>query len=119
MIALTYRGRRQSDKRQIEKGLEALESITDNATRGLASALKGPTVGFEMIVPTLVEQSEALGIIKQQKERILGRISQQRAQKLSLIKGKMINRNITVAFSAEMALARQRFSRPSLAYCRP
>ena len=25
MIALSYRGRRQSDKRQIEKGLEALE----------------------------------------------------------------------------------------------
>ena len=103
MIALTYRGRRQSDKRQIEKGLEALENITNNATKGLATALKGPTVGFEMIVPTLVEQAESLGIIKQQKERILGRISQQRAQKLSLIKGKMINRNITVAFSAEMA----------------
>ena len=56
-----------------------------------------------MIVPTLVEQAESLGIIKQQKERILGRISNQRAKKLSLIKGKMINRDITVAFSAEMA----------------
>ncbi|MGD8403054.1 MAG: prenyltransferase/squalene oxidase repeat-containing protein [Anaerolineales bacterium] len=103
MIALTYRGRRQSDKRQIEKGLEALEKMTENATSGLASALKGPTVGFEMIVPTLVEQAESLGIIKQQKERILGRISKQRAKKLSLIKGKMINRDMTVAFSAEMA----------------
>ena len=103
MIALTYRGKRQSDKRQIEKGLEALEKMTDNATKGLATALKGPTVGFEMIVPTLVEQAESLGLIKQQKERILGRISKQRAKKLSLIKGKMINRNITVAFSAEMA----------------
>ena len=103
MIALTYRGRRQSDKRQIEKGLEALEKMTDNATKGLATALKGPTVGFEMIVPTLVEQAEALGLIKQQKERILGRISNQRAKKLSMIKGKMINRHITVAFSAEMA----------------
>ncbi len=71
MIALTYRGRRQSDKRQIEKGLEALEKMTDNATKGLAAALKGPTVGFEMIVPTLVEQAENLGIIKQQRERIL------------------------------------------------
>ena len=103
MIALTYRGRRQSDKRQIEKGLGALEQITENATKGLATALKGPTVGFEMIVPTLIEQAESLGIIKQQKERILGKISKQRSQKLSLIKGKMINRHITVAFSAEMA----------------
>jgi halimadienyl-diphosphate synthase len=103
MIALTYRGRRQSDKKQIERGLEALENITDNATQGLAASLKGTTVGFEMIVPTLVEQAESLGIIKQQKESILGKISKQRAHKLSLIKGKMINRHITVAFSAEMA----------------
>ena len=56
-----------------------------------------------MIVPTLVEQAESLGIIKQQKERILGRISKQRTKKLSLIKGKTINRHITVAFSSEMA----------------
>jgi halimadienyl-diphosphate synthase len=103
MIALTYRGRRQSDKKQIDRGLEALENMTDNATQGLAASLKGPTVGFEMIVPTLVEQAESLGIIKQQKENILGKISKQRAHKLSLIKGKMINRHITVAFSAEMA----------------
>lgn len=103
MIALSYRGRRQSDKRQIEKGLEALEDITDNATKGLANVLKGPTVGFEMIVPTLVEQAEELGIIRQQKERILGKISKQRAEKLSLIKGEMINRHVTMAFSAEMA----------------
>ncbi len=103
MIALTYRGRRQSDKRLIEKGLEALGRITSGATNGLSSAFKGPTVGFEMIVPTLVAEAESLGIIKQQKDRILGRIAHQRAQKLSHIKGKMIDRHLTVAFSAEMA----------------
>ena len=103
MIALTKYGRRHSDKVAIEKGLKALEDITNNATRGLREALKGMTVGFEMIVPTLVAEAESLGIIKQQKERILGRISQQRAQKLAHLKGKMINRDVTMAFSAEMA----------------
>jgi halimadienyl-diphosphate synthase len=102
MIALTKCGRRQSDKRAIEKGLLALEDITTNATKGLSAALKGLTIGFEMIVPTLVIEAESLGIIKQQKERILGRISQQRAQKLSRLQGKMINRHLTIAFSSEM-----------------
>jgi halimadienyl-diphosphate synthase len=103
MIALTKCGRRQSDKVAIEKGLLALEDITNNATKGLSTALKGMTVGFEMIVPTLVAEAESLGIIKQQKERILGRIAQQRFQKLSRLQGKMINRHVTMAFSAEMA----------------
>lgn len=103
MIALTYFGKRQSDRAQIDKGLRALEKITDNATKSLNSAQYGATVGFEMIVPTLVAEAETLGIIKQQKERILGRIGQYRTKKLSQIKGKMINRYVTVAFSAEMA----------------
>jgi halimadienyl-diphosphate synthase len=103
MIALTYTGKRRSDKTLIEKGTLALENITDHATKGLNLSEKGPSIGFEMIVPTLVAEAEALGIIKQQRERILGRIGQQRAKKLELIKGKMVNRYITVAFSAEMA----------------
>ena len=103
MIALTKCGRRQSDKRAIEKGLLALEDITNNATKGLSNALKGFTVGFEMIVPTLVAEAESMGIIKQQKERILGRIAHQRVEKLSRLQGKMINRHLTAAFSAEMA----------------
>lgn len=103
MIALTKYGRRQSDKIAIEKGLLALDDITNNATKGLSTALKGLTVGFEMIVPTLVAEAESLGIIKQQKERILGRISQQRSNKFSRLQGKMINRHVTIAFSAEMA----------------
>jgi halimadienyl-diphosphate synthase len=103
MIALTRCGRRHSDKRAIEKGLIALEDITSNATKNLSTSLKGLTVGFEMIVPTLVAEAESLGIIKQQKERILGRIAQYRSKKLSLLQGKMINRHITIAFSAEMA----------------
>lgn len=103
MIALTHRGRRGQDKKQIDKGLEALERIVAGATQGLLSDPNGATVGFEMIVPNLVAEAENLGIIKKQGERILGRLSRQRKAKLALIKDKKINRQITAAFSAEMA----------------
>lgn len=103
MIALTQRGRRAQDQAQVERGLLALENITSNVTGRLRSDFNGPTVGFEMIVPTLVAEAETLGIIKRQSERILGRLSEQRKTKLNLLRGKMVNRHITAAFSAEMA----------------
>lgn len=103
MIALTKRGKRHHDQRQIERGLAALELVTTGATQGLSADPNGSTVGFEMIAPTLVDEAEKLGIIKRQGERVLGKLSRQRAEKLSLIQGKMINRYLTVAFSAEMA----------------
>ncbi len=103
MIALNYRGRRMHDKTQIERGLEALEKITSGATQGLASDPNGATVGFEMIAPTLVTEAEKLGIIKQQGDRILGRMSQMRIKKLEKLTGLKISRHITPAFSSEMA----------------
>jgi halimadienyl-diphosphate synthase len=102
MIALTYRGRRGHDKVQIENGRLALERIVSGATQGLQADPNGATVGFEMIAPTLAEEAERLGIIKNQGDRILGRLSKQRAKKLSYLKGKMISRHVTMAFSAEM-----------------
>jgi len=103
MIALTYRGRRGHDKVQIENGRLALERIVSGATQGLQSDPNGATVGFEMIAPTLAEEAERLGLIKGQGDRILGRLSKQRAKKLSYLKGKMISRHVTMAFSAEMS----------------
>ena len=103
MISLTYRGRRSRDKIQIERGLRALEIITSGATQGLRSDPNGATVGFEMIIPTLVAEAEKIGLIKQQGERILGRLAKQRKIKLDLIKDKKINRYITASFSSEMA----------------
>jgi len=103
MIALTHRGRRARDRQQIDKGLLALEQITSGATKGLMSDPNGATVGFEMVVPTLVAEAENLGIIKQQGDRILGRIGQLRKIKLNTLRGKKINRHLTAAFSAEMA----------------
>lgn len=81
MIALTHRGRRAHDKVQIENGLYALDRITSGATQGLASDPNGSTIGFEMIMPTLVAEAEKLGIIKQQGDRILGRLSKLRELK--------------------------------------
>jgi halimadienyl-diphosphate synthase len=103
MIALTYRGRRSQDRLQIERGLLALEAITGDVADRLRSDSNGPTVGFEMIVPTLVAEAESLGLIQRQGEKILGRLNEERRIKLSLLKGKLVNRRITAAFSAEMA----------------
>lgn len=103
MIALTCRGRRAQDRAQIERGLLALERITAGATDGLAADPNGATVGFEMIVPALVEEAERLGIIKQQGNRILGRLARLRQAKMAKLAGLKINRHISAAFSAEMA----------------
>jgi len=103
MIALTYRGRRGHDKAQIENGRLALERIVGGATQGLQSDPNGATVGFEMIAPILAGEAEKLGIIKSQSDRILGRLSKLREKKLAYLKGKMISRHVTMAFSAEMA----------------
>lgn len=103
MIALTYRGRRGQDKLQIEKGKLALERVVSGATQGLQADPNGATVGFEMIAPTLTAEAEKLGIIKRQGDRILGRLSRQRAKKLAYLKDNMISRYVTIAFSAEMA----------------
>lgn len=103
MIALTYQGRRGHDKTQIEYGKAALQRIVGGATQGLQSDPNGATVGFEMIAPTLAAEAEKLGILKNQSNRILGRLSRQRAKKLSFLKDNMISKHVTMAFSAEMA----------------
>jgi halimadienyl-diphosphate synthase len=91
------------DKLQIEKGRLALERIVGGATQGLQADPNGATVGFEMIAPTLAAEAERLGIIKRQGDRILGRLSKQRAKKLAYLKDNMISKYVTIAFSAEMA----------------
>jgi halimadienyl-diphosphate synthase len=103
MIALTYRGHREADKEQVANGRLALERIVSGATGGLSADPNGATVGFEMIAPTLVAEAEKLGIIKNQGNRILGRLSKLRSKKIQYLQNNMISRNVTMAFSAEMA----------------
>jgi halimadienyl-diphosphate synthase len=103
MIALTYRGQRNQDRAQIERGQLALERILSGATGGLQADPNGATVGFEMIAPTLAAEAEKLGLINSQGNRILGRMSKLRAKKLSFLENAMITRHVTMAFSSEMA----------------
>ncbi len=102
MVALTHRGRRSRDKLQIEKGLKALEEIIAGATRSLMDDQSGDLVAFELIVPTLVAEAEQLGIIKQQKEHILGRLSVIRAAKLAKLTGHKISRFTSTSYASEM-----------------
>jgi halimadienyl-diphosphate synthase len=102
MVALTYRGRRSKDKQQIEKGLASLEAITSGATEGLKADHSGATVGFELIVPILVAEAVDLGLIKQQKEGILGELTELRKAKMAKFAGQKISRSITLSHSAEI-----------------
>ena len=103
MTALTQRGRRAQDRRQIERGQRALETLSKGATRGLVADPAGATIGFEMIMPTLLAEAETLKIISRQGDHILGRLTHQRAAKLAALPEQTINRYVSVAFSAEMA----------------
>lgn len=101
--ALYKHGKRSSDRAKIEKGVLALEKLIDGAARGLQSDPGGPTVGFEMIMPTLLAEAQSLGVIGSREDHILGRLANQRKKKLAMLQGKMINRQVTMAHSAEMA----------------
>src|SRR5258706_2728122 len=102
MTALTIHGRRSQDRRQIERGKAAMEKLGKGATRGLAADPAGSTIGFEMIMPTLLAEAEAMNIIPNQGEHIRGRLTRQRAAKLAALPEQIINRYVSVAFSAEM-----------------
>jgi len=102
LISLAYRGRRQKVNARIEKGLNALGSILSGAARGLEADSNGATVGFEVIVPILVAEAEQLGLIKQHKESILGKLAHVRQIKMEKLAGIKISRYVTIAHSAEM-----------------
>src|SRR6185436_16281384 len=63
MIALNKRGRRAQDRRRIDRGKWALERLAQRAPQGIMNDPHGATIGFELIVPTLLAEAEALGII--------------------------------------------------------
>ncbi len=103
MTMLARRGQRSSDRMQMERGLIALDRIASGATQGLKRDPNGATVGFEMIVPALLAEAEALGILQAQADPILSKLKNLRTAKLQRLHGHRINRTMTAAFSAEMA----------------
>jgi len=98
MIVLVKYGR-GLDHVRWQRGQLALQA----ATKGLKVDMSGDTIGFEMIVPTLWAEAESLGIVQAQESDLLNQLARQRAAKLAALPGGMINRFVTVAFSAEMA----------------
>jgi halimadienyl-diphosphate synthase len=103
MIALTWRGRRGQDWKQVERGRRALERIANGATQELMAHPNGATVGFEMIVPTLLAEAERLGLLQAHGNHILGRLKHMREKKMARLNGFRINRGLTIAYSLEMA----------------
>jgi halimadienyl-diphosphate synthase len=100
VTALARSGRRTSDRRLIQRGTQTLGMLISGATRNLAW---DNTIGFELIAPTLVCEAETLGIIPHQSNHFLGKLVRERNKKLSSLPSGMVNRTVTVAFSAEMA----------------
>jgi halimadienyl-diphosphate synthase len=127
LAAMTALGRygTDKDKPRIERARMGL----DIAARGLRADPVGETIGFELIVPTLLDEAHELGILQRtangnfdqfigsgkseldelasdydyrRRDDFLGRLSTQRKAKLKALPDGKINRHVTLAFSAEM-----------------
>ena len=103
MVALTKYGRRAQDRAQIERGMVALEKVTDKAFQQKMVDAGRATAAFEMLMPVLISEAEKLGLIQRQRETILGQLSVYRKKKLELLNGHKITRNLSSAYAAEMA----------------
>ena len=98
MIALARYGN-ERDRRCLYRARESLETISSR----LGDDPAGETIGFEMIVPTLLAEAQDLGLISRSVDGRLELLSRYRAAKLAALPDGAINRFVTVAFSAEMA----------------
>jgi len=76
--------------------------IAMGATRQLMADPNGATAGFELVVPALAAEAEALGLLTFEKERLLHRLGQLRTVKLQKLNHRKINRFSTAAYSSEM-----------------
>lgn len=96
--ALARRGRAH-DRRRLRQAEEALDTAIQNLDHDPA----GETVGFELIVPTLLYEAKVLGALHREENAILTRLMPYRAAKLAALPHGMISRHVTAAHSAEMA----------------
>jgi hypothetical protein len=111
------------DQCRIKRGLTAFNTLIT----GLRADLAGETVGFEVIIPTLVAEAHELDVLRRRSDALdslvnrevlvkddetphrrsedayLQRLIEHRAAKLARLPNGSINRNVSLAFSAEMA----------------
>jgi halimadienyl-diphosphate synthase len=95
MIVLAKTGD-PADQKRLNRAQMALETTI----RGLG-ADPVETIGFEMIAPTLSAEADAVGAIAK-RDATLERLTRYREAKLAALPTGMVNRYVTVAFSAEM-----------------
>lgn len=104
LIAMARCGRRSTDRMQVDAGMAALHNLAEGKMEGLVLEPGGATAGFESLIPFLVNEAELLGLLSEEdKEAILTRSEQDRSHKLERLKGRLVNRQMSLAFSAEMA----------------
>ena len=103
VLALAKQGRRLHDRGQLQRGLEALGTLTQNATKRLMADPGGATVGFEMIVPTLLADAQSMHLLNNNNGYGLRWLTPLRNKKLALLQGQPISRRVTLAHSAELA----------------
>ena len=98
MIALVREGNAR-DKTRWQRAQAALVGMTGR----LGADPAGETIGFEMIVPTLMAEAESLGIASDGNDAHLAQLRRWRQAKLAALPQGTISRHVTVAFSSEMA----------------
>lgn len=99
MIALARYGQPQDYGRLLQA-----QSMLKTLVKGLRRDPAGATVGFEMIIPTLIEEAKKTGINLSQvpQDPLLQGMIRARTAKLQALSGQKIDRSVTLAFSAEM-----------------
>lgn len=95
-VALARQGSPQ-DTHRLEKAAKAIEKYS----KLLPYDPIGETIGFEMIVPTLMAEAENLNLISGSYP-YLNKLIEKRNAKISMLPNGFVNRNSTVIFSSEM-----------------
>ncbi|HQE92337.1 MAG TPA: prenyltransferase/squalene oxidase repeat-containing protein [Anaerolineae bacterium] len=101
LAAINALGRRArpGDRDRLQRAEAALEVMTSR----LPADRAGETIGFELIAPTLFQETRTLGVLHREEIEALKSLAPLRSAKLALLPHGMINRSVTMAFSAEMA----------------
>ncbi len=101
LAAITALAQRRDpqDQTRLERAQDALRK----ALGGLDADPAGETIGFEMIVPTLLNEGQSLGALNHQETEVIRHLAPKRSAKLAALPDGMINRFVTLGFSAEMA----------------
>jgi len=86
------------DGERIQRGRDTL----DRWMTGFVNDYAGATIGFELLIPTLLDESQALGLLNGNVNNLLYQYAAERTVKLSRLPNSAISRQVTAAFSSEL-----------------